>query len=60
MLLSKGKLAKVDDADFDRVSAVPWTANFRSRSGGKWYAMRKDSYRGTINLRLTRTNQFST
>jgi hypothetical protein len=39
--LTKGMVAIVDDADFERVSAFKWCASNESR-GTKWYAVRWD------------------
>lgn len=38
VLLTKGKVAFVDDEDFERVSAFKWCASFDGRSN--WYAKR--------------------
>lgn len=37
ILLTKGKIAKVDDADFTKVNQHKWYASF---SAAKWYAAR--------------------
>lgn len=37
--LTKGKWAKVDDVDFERINAFKWCASNESR-GTKWYAIR--------------------
>ena len=47
--LTQGKVALVDDEDYERVSAYVWTA--AKGEGDYWYAYRKD---GTESIRLHR------
>lgn len=43
VVLSAGKVALVDDADFELISRFKWTATKCSRQGKeKWYAVRKE------------------
>ncbi len=44
IVLSKGKVALVDDDDFDRMNSFKWYASHESR-GTKYYAVRKVQYR---------------
>jgi hypothetical protein len=48
--LTQGKVALVDDEDFDKLSAFKWSATY-SASGGRWYALRT--------LRLTNGKKIS-
>jgi hypothetical protein len=49
IILTQGKVALVDDDDFDRVSAYKWFASFRKR-GQAFYARRTDETGKTVEL----------
>lgn len=51
--LSRGKVALVDDVDFDRVGGLRWTAKPADQATEKWYAYRtevRDGRKATIYL----------
>lgn len=45
--LTKGKVALIDDEDFERVNAFKWYASLESR-GKKWYTIRREFIDGRI------------
>lgn len=54
IVLSKGKVALIDDADFDRVNQFKWTASHEGRAT-KWYAIRRVKINGrSFKIRMHR------